>query len=151
MPNYNVIKKAETPTAIISLCSDGIMRAVYKKNSEIGPKEMQENIDAFNDLREKNYYPFLYSTEDSSVVINNEGLKYSKENIDEMVPRICVAVFVKSLAHKLIANFYSRFTTQKYPYKVFTNYEAAEEWCLEQSKRHYTSKPNEPKTTSVLF
>ena len=107
MSNYIVIKKTETQTAIISLCSDGIMRAVYKKNSDIGAKEVQQNFDEINALRENKLYSLVYSTEDSTVVVNNEGMKFSEKNSHTMVPKICVAIVVTSLAHKLIANFYS--------------------------------------------
>lgn len=140
MLNYVVIKKSETPTAIISLCSDDIMRVLYKKNSDIGAKEVQQNFDEINALRENKLYSLLYSPEDSTVVVNNEGMKFSERNSYTMVPKICVAIVVTSLAHKLIANFYIKIKNLKTPHKVFTNSDDAEVWCHQQNKKHKATR-----------
>lgn len=144
MSSYIVIKKSETKTAIITLCNDGIVRALFKKDSEISVEDIKENYKAINEVVKANYFSFLYSTESNNIIYTPEALKYSRENTSTAFPKICVAVVVKSLAHKLIANFLSRLFVRDFPYKTFTIYHEAEEWCLNlyQKHQHNPKKPN---------
>jgi hypothetical protein len=141
MSNYIVIKKSETPAVEISICSDGIIRVMFKRNTEIGPPEFKELFEKYNSLVEGKSYPYIYFVEDSSVIFTNEGRVYSKEH-EFSFPKICNAYVVTSLAHKLIANFYLKFNKPSYPSKVFTNMKNAEEWCFQQlkdsDKKHYS-------------
>lgn len=59
MSDYVVIKKTETRTAIASLCDDGIVRVLLKKNEEIGADDVKENYAAFKEITEGKYYCFL--------------------------------------------------------------------------------------------
>ncbi len=133
MSNYIVIKKVETDVAHISMCDDAIVRVMFKKNTEIGPPEFKELFEMYNSLVEDKSYPYIYYVEDGSVIFTNEGRVYSKEN-EFSFPKICNAYVAKSLAHKLVANFYLKFNKPTYPSKVFTTMEDAEEWCFQQLK-----------------
>lgn len=139
MSTYHVIKKIETDALEISMCSDDVMRVMFKKNTEIEPPIFKEMFEKFNGMIEGKKYPYIYFVEDSSVVFTNEGREYSKQN-ELAFPKICNAFVVKSLAHKLIANFYLKFNKPVYPSKVFSNMEDAETWCLEQSQKHQNTK-----------
>jgi hypothetical protein len=139
MSNYIVIKKNETDALEISMCSDDIMRVMFKKNTEIEPPIFKEMFEKFNVMIEGKKYPYIYFVEDSSVIFTNEGREYSKQN-ELAFPKICNAFVVKSLAHKLIANFYLKFNKPVYPSKVFNNMADAEAWCLEQSQKHQNTK-----------
>lgn len=141
MSNYIVIKKSETQAVEIAICSDGIIRVMFKKNTEIGPSEFKELFKTYNAIVEGKSYPYIYYVEDGSVIFTNEGRAYSKEN-EFSFPKICNAYVVKSLAHKLIANFYLKFNKPFYPSKVFTTMDEAEAWCFNQltdSNKNYYS------------
>ncbi len=133
MSNYIVIKKVETEVAYISMCNDGIVRVLFKKNKEIDPSALKKLFEVFNDLVEGVSYPYLYSAEDGSVVFTAEGNAYSKQNQHEF-PKICSAFVVTSLAHRLIANFYLKINKPVNPSKLFKNIVDAESWCLQQLK-----------------
>ena len=148
MSNYRVIKKTETNALEISMCSDGIIRVMFKKNTEIEPPIFKEMFEKFNDMIEGEKYPYIYFVEDSSVIFTNEGREYSKQN-ELAFPKICNAFVVKSLAHKLIANFYLKFNKPVYPSKVFSNMADAEAWCFEQYKEHQNPNRKKTKTTVV--
>lgn len=145
MSTYIVIKKSETQTAHISLCDDGIVRVILKRNSEIGSTEAKENYEAFNNLVEGKYFSFLFTTEHSSASYTDEGLKYVKEFGNTAFPKICGAGVAKSLAHKLIANFYTGLLNRAIPHKTFTDYDEAEAWCLKmyKTRQTITIKPNQ--------
>ena len=140
MSNYIVIKKTETATAYISLCDDGIVRVSLKKNVEIGLNEEKENYETFNVLVQEKYYSFLYTTENSSTVYTSEGLEYAKKHSNTTFPKLCTAVVAKSLAQKIIANFYTSLLNRTIPHKTFTNYNEAEAWCLKMYKTHQNNK-----------
>lgn len=110
------------------------MRVILKKNSEIDLEKSRENIQAYIDMIEDKKFAFLICAEDGSVVYTEEARKSAKEN-EALFDKSCVAVIVKSLAHRLIANFYIKFYKPSYPFKVFEKIEAAEAWCLEINAR----------------
>ena len=139
MPTYTVIKKNATNAAEISMCSDGIMRVMFKKNREIDSSVLKDLIENYNKLVEEKKYPYIYYTEDNSVTFSHDAREYFKQN-EQSFPKICDAFVMKSLAHKLIANFYLKFNKPVYPSKVFSNMADAETWCLQQSQKHKNTK-----------
>ena len=60
MPRFSITKKTETNTSYIHLCSDGIVRILFKSNSEITVSELKVNILALNELVKNKKYAFLY-------------------------------------------------------------------------------------------
>lgn len=135
MSNYIVIKKVETDVAYISMCDDGIVRVLFKKNKEIDPSSLKNLFETFSDLVEGVSYPYLYSAEDGSVIFTTEGNAYSKQN-QHAFPKVCSAFVVTSLAHRLIANFYLKIDKPANPSRLFKNKEDAESWCFQQLKDH---------------
>lgn len=139
MSSFTVLKKTETQTAHISLCDDGIIRVMLKKDSEIDLPKAQENIDAYIDMIEGKKYAFLIYPEDDSIVYTEEARKNAKVN-ETLFVKTCVAVIVKSLAHRIIANFYFNFYRPGYPFKVFDKIKDAEAWCLDEIQKENRSK-----------
>jgi hypothetical protein len=133
MSDYIITKKAETEEAYIKLCSDGIVRVIFKKDKEIGPRVLKRLFGLFNDFVAGKRYPFIYCAEDGLVVFTNEGNTYSRQN-QHVFPKLCSAFVVKSLAQRLIASFYLKFNKPVTPSKVFNRPEEAETWCLAQLK-----------------
>lgn len=139
MSSYIVIKKEETDAAYISMCSDGIIRVLFKRNKEIGPPALKDLFEKFNELVKGERYPFIYFAEDGSVTFTTEGNAYSKQN-QHMFPKICSAFVTKSLAQRLIANFYLKINKPVNPSKLFKSQDEAENWCSQQldefAKKH---------------
>ena len=52
MVNYTIIKKASTSAVDILMCSDGIIRVMFKKNTEVTPTVFKEMFEKFNELIE---------------------------------------------------------------------------------------------------
>ena len=138
MSRYIVIKKTETNTASINLCDDGIMRIMLKKKSEINKNDVEENIKAYIEVSGDKKYAFLIYSEDGTVVYTDEARKKAKE-LEATFEKICMAVLVKTLGHKLVANFYLNFYKPNFPFRVFNKMEEAEDWCIQQNKKHNTN------------
>ena len=131
MSSFSVTKKSETEAAQISVCSDGIIRVMFKKKTEVNASHFKALFEIYNDLVEGDRYAFIYYAEDSSVTVTDDGRNYAK-NEEYSFPKICNAVIVSNLAHKLLANFYFKFNKPNYPFKVFNKMGEAEKWCLEE-------------------
>lgn len=125
----SVLKRAETSTAIIELCSNNIVYVLGKKNATVGEPEMKQNIEEYNKIINGKSYAFLYYSEDETFVFSHEAITYAKNNQDSF-PKACIAVVVKNLAQRIVAKFYLKFSPQKSPLQIFNSKEEAEKWCL---------------------
>lgn len=134
MSYFSVIKKAETDAAQISFCSDGIIRVMLKKNTEVNANHFRKMFEEYNKLVEGKRHPFIYYAEDGSATVSEDGRAFAKKE-EYSFPKVCNAVVVTRLAHKLLANFYFKFNKPNYPFKVFTNMSEAEKWCLEEYQK----------------
>lgn len=142
MSSYIVIKKEETESAYISMCSDGIIRVLFKRDKEISPSVLKPLFEKFNEMVQGVSYPFIYFTEDGSVVFTTEGNTYSKQN-QHVFPKICSAFVTKSLSQRLIANFYLKINKPSNPSRLFKSQDEAEIWCFQQldiaNKKHQSN------------
>lgn len=121
------------------LCSDHIMRVEFKKDTEITARDIEQNHAAYNGLVGDHKYPFVYYAEDGSVNYTEDARLYSKTHEGDF-PKLCIAVVVQTLAHKLVANFYIRFNRPRIDLKIFDKLEDAEAWCAEQYRRYIDSQ-----------
>lgn len=121
------------------LCSDHIVRVEFKKDMEITAKDIQQNHAAYNELVSGHLYPFIYYAEDGSVNYTEDARLYSKNN-EGNFPKLCIAVVVETLAHKLVANFYIRFNRPRIELKIFDKLGDAEAWCAEQYRRYISAE-----------
>lgn len=131
MACFSVIKKIEINAAQISLCSDGIIRVMIKKNIEVTASHLKEMFEIYNELTQGQKYSFIYYTEDGSTSVSEDGRAYSKSK-EHSFPKACIAIVVTRLSQKLLANFYFKFNKPSYPFRVFNKMDEAEKWCLEQ-------------------
>jgi hypothetical protein len=137
MPDAPLIKKSETDFAVVSLEEDRIIRVMFKKKSEITEESFRKLFDVFQSMIEGVPYAYLYYAEDGSVTVTDDGRRFAKDE-EFSFPKICNAVIVTNLAHKLIANFYLKFNKPNYPFKVFSKKEDALKWCRQQQNKATT-------------
>lgn len=131
MNTYKIVKQKETATAIISLGNDGIVRVLFKDMVKVTPVEVEENFKVYNEIVGGVSYPFIISGKSGSADYTTEGLAYAKAHENDW-PKLCVALCIKGLAQRLLANFYLRFNKPRHTHKVFDNISDAEVWCTEQ-------------------
>lgn len=131
MPDPIVIKKSETDFAVVTLGTDRVMRVMFRKKSEINHDSFRRLFEVFKTMVDGVPYPYIYYAEDSSSTVTDDGRRFAKDE-EFSFPKICNAVIVTNLAHKLIANFYLKFNKPNYPFKVFSKMEDAEKWCQQQ-------------------
>lgn len=131
MNTYKIVKQIETKTAVISLGNDDIVRVSFKEKADVDKAEVEENFNAYNHVVSGNKYPFIIHANCGSAEYSSEGLAYAKAHENDW-PKLCVAICVKNLPQRMLANFYLKFNKPTHIHKVFGNIEEAETWCLEQ-------------------
>ena len=129
MHSYSVLKQAETKTSYIELGSDQIVRVLFKKEMEIDARELKSIFDIYNEFTDGRNCGYIYHAEDGTANLNGEAKKFMNLNPNYFQKK-CVAVVVKSLPQRLVANFYLKMTRSSTPYKVFNSLVDVEKWVL---------------------
>jgi len=112
----------------VELRDDGIVEIYFLENHDIGEKEVEDLISAYDELLENKKYPLMhipesfvnFSKEAKAYSVTERGLQYSKAE----------AYVFTSLGYKIIGNFYLKFNRPPIPTRLFKNKEDAIEWLL---------------------
>ena len=137
--NYSIVEFRETDTAKICLCSDDIVRVLYKKNADITLEKNRENIRNYTELIKGRRLAFLFDHEGFGINFTSEARDDARAN-EKDFPCICIAVVVTILAYKILAEFYMKFHKPNIPYKIFRSRDQAAEWCYEMITKENIEK-----------
>lgn len=129
MHTAHEVKIIETPTARISLDSDGIVHVMYISNSDIDIKDKKEHHEAFQKLTGGVKHPFLIKA-GTNVTFTKEARDYGSK-MEPLQPFLSFAIVANTTAYRLLANFYFQFHKPAMPYKVFRNEQDALKWLKE--------------------
>lgn len=121
-----IIKKVETAQYIVGIWDDGIVHVFYKEHTELDVKLQLEMLDVYIELCGNKFHPFIFEA-DEYVTVTKEA-RDNALSLEEKSPVGLSAVIVKSLAHKLIADFYMKFNKPRRPYKVFKDFNEGINW-----------------------
>lgn len=122
--SYTFTKEIVTNTVRLRLLSIGIIHYTYLPNSEVDEVEHQINYNAVIDLVGKDKkYPVIIDG-DEFVNVTAEARKLIR-TLEPLIPITARALIIKSLSHRILANFYIQFHKPIVPTKIFTNYEDA--------------------------
>lgn len=124
-----ILKRVTLSHSDIMLRSDGIVQINYAPEVHFTEKQAREWFVELEKMVEGKSYPILkvpgeHSTTDQSnrdFVAKGEGLKYSKAE----------AFVLKSMAHRIIGNFYMMVDKPLKPTKMFANEEDAVNWLYQ--------------------
>lgn len=119
-------KKVDIGHSSIELRPDGLVEITFRESSLIGLQECLDIMDVYEQILEKRKYPLLHLAKDY-VQVNEEARIYGSSE-DGLRYSAAEAFVIKSLAHKLLANFYLKVNRPSVPTKFFSNKEDAELW-----------------------
>jgi len=128
-----LVHKIELPESIIGLRKDGIIHVYIKPYVEITSEYQARQLKALNEITGGTKHPVIYEAGEN-VTVGNDA-RMNARRLEELTPTSCKVVYVSTLAHKLIAEFYYRFNKPEQPYKVFTDFEEGIKWLLETNAR----------------
>lgn len=127
--DFEFIDQIETDWSIIKRYTPNILYVKYKS----GDEELDINF-AKNQVRSvqqicrgKPHHIILDFTQ-TAINFSPEAREYFAENESHNILRLSQAIIIKSLAHKLVANFYMRFNKPKSPTVIVNSKEQAINW-----------------------
>ena len=124
----------QTKTAEFSYIEKDIIQVRLFENARIEIKDVEESFTATMNIAEHKKYavlvdatPYVYVTPEARI---HGARKEFQLNL------VAQAIFVTSLANRIVGNFIIRFNKPYAPTKLFSDKESALEWLREQLKRN---------------
>lgn len=105
---------------------NNIIKVVINRGETIGVVDYLEGIDMLRKRAPEKKYLFFYELEHGATV--TDELREVSSSPENNQFTLAEAFIVKSLAHRLLANFYMRFNKPAKPAKVVASDEEALEW-----------------------
>jgi hypothetical protein len=105
---------------------NNIVKVVINKGETIGVADYLEGIEMLRKRAPEKKYLFFYELEEGATV--TDELREVSSSPEKNQFTLAEAFIVKSLAHRLLANFYMRFNKPAKPAKVVASDKEALEW-----------------------
>lgn len=118
----------ETSVAFISLIEDDVLRIELKPNCHLDLEEFEENMAAYKKLmRTDRAYLLTIASPGASMSIEARNKFATRER---SAFKIAEAFVIRSLAHKLLADFVMKVQKPSHNLKFFRTEEEARKWLL---------------------
>lgn len=126
--DHSIVKEIHNPLFVLVLRSDGIVELRTTDDAYFTIVEARQYLDALREITGGVPRPILkvpgkhanIDNETRIIMASAEGLQYS----------LVEAVVIRSLAQRIIGNFYIKFDRPVKPVRLFTNKAEAEKWLL---------------------
>jgi hypothetical protein len=128
-----LVKQLETGEAIVGLRKDGIVHVYYKAGTEITVTLQIKMLAIFNEITGGKRSLFIFQAAEYCTV--NKEARENAVAMENSTPTKATVVYVTTLAHRIIAEFYYKFNKPSQPYKVVSDFSAGIKWLLEVDKQ----------------
>lgn len=119
-------KQLEIPEAILTLRSDGLVHAHYKKNTVLDVDLQMRMLKLYEELAPGKKLKVIFSAEEG-FVLTKEAM-HNAPGILRYSPISHYAIVAHNLAYRIIANFYIRVVKPQGNYKLFKTVDAGARW-----------------------
>jgi hypothetical protein len=127
-----IIRKIENDFAIVGLRKDGIVHVYFKPHTELTVTVQEVLLVIYNEICEGRKRPFIFQAGEYCTV--TKEARDNTANLEPISPTKASVVYVNTLAHRLIAEFYYKFNKPLQPYKVVSEFQDGISWLLEVDK-----------------
>lgn len=110
---------------------EGILIIELGKDVEIGTKEAKEQLKACKKLTEGNEAPVIIVDNHLKTITTPDAREVLSKGPESSI-RISEAFVVSSLPKRMMVNFYTKFHKPKNPVKIFSNFNDAWTWSVQQ-------------------
>jgi len=131
----HIVEKTDLKKFTVSLRSDGIMQFTVKHETNLEVTDVKAIVNTVGKIGKGKKFPNLVVIP-AGVTFDKEAREFSARE-EANVYTIADAFVIKSLAHKLIGNFYINFDKPVRPTKLFNSQTKAVKWLktfLKQTK-----------------
>jgi len=123
-----ILEHVDIGCAEMILRSDGIIQTTIKKDATVDLNAAKELLRAYIKIGKGKKIPHLMVFSDFSLT-DKSVLEYTAKEANQYGK--ADAVVVKSMAQRIMANFYLRFQRPSVPTRLFNSIHEAEKWLLE--------------------
>lgn len=127
-----IVRKIENDFAIVGLRKDGIVHVYFKPHTDLTVTVQEILLVIYNEITGGEKMPFIFQAGEYCTVSREARENTSK--IEPLSPTKASVVYVNTLAHKLVAEFYYKFNKPSQPYKVVSEFSDGIRWLLQVSK-----------------
>ncbi|MBA2610690.1 MAG: hypothetical protein H0U95_01875 [Bacteroidetes bacterium] len=126
------MKSLKTYNSEINFDERGFLRIAFNDtDDEIDFDEIKQQVDACYIITEGKAIPVLIDVRNGRKNLSPEARNYAGKNNPYKHLKLAEALLIKSLAQRIMANFFIKIGKHHHPSKVFTREEAAIKWLLE--------------------
>jgi hypothetical protein len=129
---HMLASKLENDFAIVGLRTDGIIHVYFKPHTDLTVTLQEIMLVMYNEVSGGKKMPFIFQAGEYCTV--NKEARDNASRIELLSPTKCSVVYVNTLAHKLIAEFYYKFNKPQQPYKVVWEFSEGIRWLREVDK-----------------
>ena len=127
MPSVKPLEKVITPSALI-LVDDNVVKTYTNPGSELNEESANENAEAILDLI-VDARVFHLVVPDPTTLITLNPREYGNTAFETL--KMAEAIVIKTLGHRMLANFYVKERINKYPIRIFDDENDALAWFKE--------------------
>ena len=119
----------ETDKVSITVINNGIYRVIVKENVELDLADLDTNYFFLREHIKSDKVPFLIIFRKGSTTAKGALERFKEKGRLDMKKK--EAFVLSTLPHRIITNFYMKFSKQNHPTKIFSNEIAAIKWLEE--------------------
>lgn len=127
-----LVRKIENDFAIVGMRKDGIVHVYFKPHTVLTVTVQEVLLVVYHEITGGKKHPFIFQAGEYCSV--SKEARDNAANIEHQSPAKASVVYVNTLAHKLIAEFYYKFNKPAQPYKVVSEFSDGIRWLLEVNK-----------------
>ena len=132
-------KKIELRTVTLVIENNNFLTCYYKNNVEIEKEDAIEVCQKSFEALEGNPFVNLVVVTGTLNDFTNEAMEYFGSYTNLLEKEVAQALVLDKLAHRILANIFTKLRNTNTPIKVFSKEEEAKEW-LEEMLKEYTNK-----------
>ncbi len=124
-----IASKIENDFALVGLRDDGIIHVYFKPHTEITVTVQEILLVVYNEITGGKQMPFIFEAGEYCTI--SREARENASQLEKQSPLLASVVFVNTLAHKIIAEFYYKFNKPVRPYKVVWDFSEGIKWLKE--------------------
>jgi len=130
---FECIDQIESEWSIISRYAPNILYVNYKPGEEeLDVSFARKQTERVNKICKGEPHHIISDFSDTAINFSAEAREFFATNESHYKLRLSQVIIIKSLAHKLVANFYKRFNKPKSPTVIVSSLDQAIKWIKKQ-------------------
>lgn len=137
LPHLGQVDSIDLPTAVFTKLEHNIIWVQYKVvEDEFDLDDAKRHTETIKTLGGGKPVHLVLDFRNGDAAFTNDARAYFAQSQEHAALRMSQALVLKSLAHKIVANFYLKFNKPSCPAAVFSDPEEAVKWIVSMGSMH---------------